>query len=150
MRGHELPASVVISMLGATLGKRGVRQVSTEGHIEHQAHVHKVLSSACPGREAEVRVGFPPRFRVRRLVRQVWRLRACRPEPGADVLCLRVPLRRKGAATSIVELAANRGIRTKLPTSLVVPLALCIDIALACNSAAWGHVPGAQEVLAGF
>lgn len=150
MTGYELPAGEVISMLGATLGKRGVRQVSTEGHIEHQAHVHKVLSGACPGREAEVRVGFPPRFRIWFLASQVWRLRTCWPEPGADMLCLCVPLSGEGATTSIVELGAKRGIWTKLPTTLVVPLALCIDITLTCNIAAWGHVPGAREVLTGL
>jgi len=137
-------------MLGATLGKRGVGQVSAEGHIEHQAHVHKVLSGACPGRETKVGVGFPPRVRIWCLASQVRRLRACRPEPGADMLCVCVPLGCKRTTTSIVKLAAKRSLGTKLPTALVVPLALCINIALTCNNAAGGHIPRPQEILTWF
>mmetsp|Transcript_6703 Transcript_6703/g.17092 ORF Transcript_6703/g.17092 Transcript_6703/m.17092 type:complete len:330 (+) Transcript_6703:1552-2541(+) len=149
MRPDEVVARHRLRGLRAAGRERRVAVVAAEGQVEREAHVLEVVRAADPRLEAEVGEGLAPGAGLRALHRDVRGLQAIRPEPGADVPGLGVPLGGVGAAALRVEARAHGVLRPALRAALVVPLVVRIDVAIVGRLAGRPQLPDAGEVLPG-
>mmetsp|Transcript_31445 Transcript_31445/g.70802 ORF Transcript_31445/g.70802 Transcript_31445/m.70802 type:complete len:220 (-) Transcript_31445:393-1052(-) len=147
MLGDKLLACHVV-VLGTRSGECGAPQPSTEVQVDDKTQLGEVVWGTLLRLQVEVRIRRAPRVWRRPALPNISGLRACGPEPCADISRFGAQFAGVGATAPSVEACTNGVLRALLGTSLILPLVLRLPVAVCRRSAVGARGPRATEVLA--